>query len=323
MTKPDKLFLSIVTPVYNEEAVLPEFYRRIREVIKNLGEGLDIELIFVDDGSRDGTEKILADLARGDSSVKVLQFSRNFGHQAALTAGLDHAKGDAVVMIDSDLQDPPETIPGLLDRWRDGYEVVYAVRESRTADSWFKRTTARSFYWIMRKVGNLDLPMDSGDFRLLDRKVVEALRSVGERHRFLRGLTLWVGFRQTGVLYTRAERFAGSTKYPLRKMLKLAWDGVTSFSFAPLRLASYLGLIVSALSFIFGVFVIFGRFFLGQTELLGFPTHGWGSLMVAVLFLAGIQLIVLGMMGEYLGRTYDEAKRRPLYILRKKTGFDD
>jgi len=323
MTPPDKPLLSIVVPVYNEETVLPEFYKRLHDVLKDLGGLAGTEIIFVDDGSLDGSVKVLSDFLRWDPSIRVLQFSRNFGHQIALTAGLDHAKGDAVIVIDADLQDPPETIPRLLEKWRDGFEVVYAVRESREKDSWFKRMTARLFYLIMRMIGNLDLPMDAGDFRLLDRKAVEAFRSLGERHRFVRGLTLWIGFRQTGVFYPRAERFAGSTKYPFGKMLKLAWDGVTSFSFAPLRLAIYLGLIVSGLSFIFGLFVIFGRFFLNQTELLGFPTHGWGSLMVAVLFLAGVQLVVLGMMGEYLGRTYDEVKRRPLYILRDKMGFDD
>lgn len=323
MTLPDRPLLSVVVPVYNEEAVLPEFYKRLHAVLQDLHGLSGVEVIFVDDGSHDGTGKILSDLVQGNKSVKVLQFSRNFGHQIALTAGLDYAKGDAVVVIDADLQDPPETIPRLVDKWRDGYEVVYAVRESRLTDTWFKRTTARLFYTLMRKIGSLDLPMDSGDFRLLDRKAVEAFRSLGERHRFVRGLTLWVGFRQTGVLYARTERFAGSTKYPFRKMFRLAWDAVTSFSFAPLRVAIYLGLVVSSLSFLLGIFVIFGRFFFGQTELLGFPTHGWGSLMVAVLFLAGVQLIVLGMMGEYLGRTYEEVKRRPLYILREKIGFDD
>ncbi|HUK57367.1 MAG TPA: glycosyltransferase family 2 protein [Nitrospiria bacterium] len=323
MTLPDRPLLSVVVPVYNEEAVLHEFFKRLQAVLNELRGLSGAEIIFVDDGSRDGTARILSELVRWNKSVKVLQFSRNFGHQIALTAGLDHAKGDAVVVIDADLQDPPETIPRLLDKWREGYEVVYAVRESREMDSWFKRSTARLFYALMRIIGNLDLPMDAGDFRLLDRKVVDAFRSIGERHRFVRGLTLWVGFRQTGVLYARAERFAGSTKYPFGKMLKLAWDGVTSFSFAPLRLAIYLGLIVSVLSFLLGLFVIFGRFFFDRTEFLGFPTHGWGSLMVAVLFLAGVQLIVLGMMGEYLGRTYDEVKRRPLYILRERIGFDE
>lgn len=323
MTAPGQSFLSVVVPVYNEEAVLPEFHRRLQAVLKGLHGFSGSEIIFVDDGSRDGTAKILSDLVRWDKTVKLLQFSRNFGHQIALTAGLDHASGDAVVVIDADLQDPPETIPRLLDKWRDGYEVVYALRESRETDSWFKRSTARLFYALMRTIGSIDLPMDAGDFRLLDRKAVEAFRSLGERHRFVRGLTLWIGFRQTGVLYPRAERFAGSTKYSLGKMFKLAWDGVTSFSFAPLRVAIYLGLIVSAMSFTFGLFVIFGRLFFHQTELFGFPTHGWGSLMVAVLFLAGVQLIVLGMLGEYLGRTYDEVKRRPLYILREKMGFDE
>ncbi|HTN43911.1 MAG TPA: glycosyltransferase family 2 protein [Nitrospiria bacterium] len=323
MTIPDRPLLSVVVPVYNEEAVLQEFYKRLHAVLTELRGLSGTEIIFVDDGSQDGTAKILSELMQGDKSVKVLQFSRNFGHEIALTAGLDHAKGDAVVVIDADLQDPPETIPRLLDKWRDGYEVVYGVRESRETDTWFKRTTARLFYALMQKIGNLDLPVDAGDFRLLDRKVVDVFRSLGERHRFVRGLTLWVGFRQTGVLFPRSKRFAGSTKYPFGKMLKLAWDGVTSFSFAPLRVAIYLGLIVSVVSFLFGLFVIFGRLFFNQTELLGFPIHGWGSLMVAVLFLAGVQLIVLGMMGEYLGRTYEEVKRRPLYILREKMGFDD
>jgi len=323
MTLPDRPFLSVVVPVYNEEAVLHEFYKRLHTALKELRGLSGTEIIFVDDGSHDGTPKILSELVQWDKSIKVLQFSRNFGQQIALTAGLDHVKGDAVVVIDADLQDPPETIPRLLDKWRDRYEVVYAVRESRETDTWFKRLTAWLFYTLMRKIGNLDLPMNTGDFRLLDRKVVEAFRSLGERHRFVRGLTLWVGFRQTGVLFPRSERFAGSTKYPFGKMLKLAWDGVTSFSFAPLRVAIYLGLIVSVVSFLFGLFVIFGRLFLNQTEFLGFPIHGWGSLMVAVLFLAGVQLIVLGMMGEYLGRTYEEVKRRPLYILREKMGFDD
>jgi len=323
MDAPIKPLLSVVVPVYNEEVVLPEFYKRLQSVLNEMRGISGSEIIFVDDGSKDGSSKILSEFVRWDKSVRVLQFSRNFGHQIALTAGLDHARGDAVVVIDADLQDPPETIPRLMEKWRDGYEVVYAIREDRQSDTWFKRTTAKLFYILMRRIGSLDLPKDAGDFRLLDRKVVEAFRSLGERHRFVRGLTLWVGFRQTGVLYPRAERFAGITKYPIAKMLKLAWDGVTSFSMAPLRLAIYLGLIVSVLSFTLGIFVIIGRFFLGQTQLLGFPTHGWGSLMVAVLFLAGVQLIVLGVMGEYLGRTYDEVKHRPLYILRDKMGFDD
>ncbi|HEY5648944.1 MAG TPA: glycosyltransferase family 2 protein, partial [Nitrospiria bacterium] len=220
MTAETKRLISIVVPVYNEEAVLPEFYKRVRSVLGKMGGLSSQELIFVDDGSTDGTEKILIDLSHSDPRVKIVHLSRNFGHQIALTAGLDHAQGDAVVMIDSDLQDPPEAIPLLLDKWRAGYEVVYGVRESREVDTWFKRNTARIFYWIMRKVGNLDLPADAGDFRLIDKKVVQVFRSVGEHHRFIRGLTSWVGFRQTGVLYKRAERFAGVTKYPFHKMFK-------------------------------------------------------------------------------------------------------
>lgn len=314
--------LSLVVPVYNEEAVLPEFYRQVTDVLRGIQGSRGYELIFVDDGSSDGSPNILENLVRQDPAVRVIEFSRNFGHQIALTAGLEHVSGDAAICMDADLQDPPDVLPRLVAKWREGYEVVYAMRQQRSTDSFFKRSSARLFYWLMRKVGNLDIPMDAGDFRLLDRKVLEVFRTLRESHRLVRGLTFWIGFKQAGVFYDRASRFAGETKYPLRKMVKLAWDAVTSFSIAPLRLAAYLGFLVSLASFLFGILIIFGRLFWGMPEVLGFSTRGWGSLMAAVLFLAGVQLMVLGMMGEYLGRTYDEVKRRPLYIIRQKIGFD-
>lgn len=314
--------LSLVVPVYNEEAVLPEFYRQVTDVLRGIQGSRGYELIFIDDGSNDGSPKILENLARRDPAVRVIEFSRNFGHQIALTAGLEHVSGDAAICMDADLQDPPDVLPRLVAKWREGYEVVYAVRRQRSTDSLFKRSSARLFYWLMRKVGNLDIPMDAGDFRLLDRKALEVFRTLHERHRFVRGLTFWIGFKQAGVPYDRASRLAGETKYPLRKMVKLAWDAMTSFSFAPLRVATYLGFLVSLASFLLGILIIFGRLLWDMPEVLGFATRGWGSLMVAVLFLAGVQLMVLGMMGEYLGRTYDEVKRRPLYIIRQKIGFD-
>ena len=323
MKPSDDFRLSLVVPVYNEEAVLPEFYRQVTAVLKGIVGSRGYELIFVDDGSSDGSPQILEDLARHDPAVRVIQFSRNFGHQLALTAGLEHASGDAAICMDADLQDPPDVLPRMVAKWREGYEVVYATREQRSTDSFFKRSSARLFYWLIQRVGNLDIPMDAGDFRLLDRQVLEVFRTFRERHRFVRGLTLWAGFKQAGVSYARASRWAGETKYPLRKMVQLAWDAVTSFSFAPLRVATYLGFLVSLASFLLGILIIFGRLLWGMPEILGFSTQGWGSLMVAVLFLAGVQLMVLGMMGEYLGRTYDEVKRRPLYIIRQKIGFDD
>ena len=315
--------ISIIVPVFNEEAVLPQFYQRMTAALATIPDLSRWEILFVDDGSRDGTAVALTRLAASDARVRVLEFSRNFGHQIALTAGLDHATGDAVVCIDADLQDPPEVVPALVQKWREGFEVVYGARARRAHDSVFKRLSARLFYRLMQRIGNIEIPLDAGDFRLLDRRAVEALRRIGERHRFLRGLTVWIGYRRCGVPYERAERVAGVSKYPLREMVKLAWDAITSFSFAPLRLATYLGFLVSAGSIAVGILVIVARIMLPpESTVLGFPTHGWGSLMVALLFLGGVQLIVLGMIGEYLGRTYDEVKRRPLYIIRRRLGSD-
>ena len=307
--------LSVVAPVFNEEAILHELYRRLTAVLD--GAGLDWELVLVNDGSRDRSLEIMRELHTADARVKVVNFARNFGHQVAITAGTDYAQGQAVVIIDADLQDPPEVILDLLAKWREGYEVVYAVRSERKGETWFKEFTAKAFYRIIYKITDISIPMDTGDFRLMDRKVVEALKTMREKHRFMRGMSVWVGFRQTGVEYVRAERYAGETKYPLKKMLKFALDGITSFSYFPLQLATYIGFIVAAISVV-GIIV---TIILRLTGSHAF--YGQATTLVAVLFLGGVQLISLGIIGEYLGRIYDEAKGRPLYIVHDALGFDE
>ncbi len=269
------------------------------------------ELILVDDGSTDGSTDIIRELAGQDPRVKPVIFARNFGHQIAVTAGLDYSRGDAVVIIDADLQDPPEVILDLMAKWREGYEVVYAIRTEREGESWFKLFTASLFYRIIYRITDVNIPLDAGDFRLLDRKVVNVLNQMRERHRFLRGMSVWVGFRQIGVPYRRAARFAGETKYPLKKMLKFASDAVTSFSYFPLQLATYLGFASAGLAIIAIPVVIIARL----TGLQAFS--GQATTLIAVLFLGGVQLISLGILGEYIGRLYDEAKGRPLYIVRE------
>jgi glycosyltransferase involved in cell wall biosynthesis len=254
---------------------------------------------------------------RRRSCVKVVDFARNFGHQIAVTAGMDYAQGDAVVLIDADLQDPPELILEMLAKWREGYEVVYAIRAERKGETWFKEFTAKMFYRIIYKITDIDIPMDTGDFRLMDRKVVNALKTMHEKHRFMRGMSVWVGFRQTGVKYVRAERYAGETKYPLKKMLKFAMDGITSFSYFPLQLATYIGF-VAALLAVLGIIITIILRLSGSHAFLGQATT-----LVSVLFLGGVQLICLGILGEYLGRIYDEVKGRPLYIVREALGFDE
>jgi dolichol-phosphate mannosyltransferase len=306
---------SIVAPVFNEEQILPEFYRRIVATMEPLGE--PFELVLVNDGCRDRSPQIMDDLHAQDARVKVLHFSRNFGHQVAITAGTDHARGQAVVVIDSDLQDPPEVIADLVEQWRAGYQVVYAVRSEREGESWFKKTTASLFYRLIKRITSVDIPVDTGDFRLMDRRVVDSLVSIREYHRFMRGLSVWVGFRQTGVKYRRAARAVGETKYPLSKMLRFAFDGITSFSYVPLQLATYLGFMIAGISIIGMLLAIVLRLS-GSAALLGQATT-----LVSVLFLGGVQLIFLGIIGEYLGRIYDEVKRRPLYIISEKHGFDD
>jgi polyisoprenyl-phosphate glycosyltransferase len=306
--------VSVVAPVFNEEAILPELYRRVREALDGAGE--DWELVMVNDGSGDRSPEIMRQLYEQDPRVKVVYFARNFGHQVAITAGADYARGDAVVIIDADLQDPPEVIPDLLAKWREGYEVVYAVRAKRMGETWFKEFTARAFYRIIYRITDINIPMDVGDFRLMDRKAVNALKGIREKHRFMRGLSVWIGFRQTGVEYVRAERFAGQTKYPLKKMLKFALDGITSFSYLPLQLATYVGFVCAALA-VLGIIVTVILRLSGSQAF-----YGQATTLVSVLFLGGVQLICLGIIGEYLGRIYDEVKGRPLYIVSSTLGLD-
>ncbi len=301
---------TIIAPIFNEIDNLSALYERISAVMSQTGEPW--EFVMVDDGSSDGsTEAILALKARDEKVVPVI-FARNFGHQIAVTAGLDHSKGKAVIIIDADLQDPPEVILDLIEKWKEGYEVVYAVRSKRAGESWFKLFTAAAFYRLIQRITDINLPMDTGDFRLLDQKVVQVMNQMREKRRFLRGMSVWVGFKQTGVEYNRAERYAGETKYPLKKMFRLASDAITGFSYLPLQLATYLGFIAASLS----VIAIAGLIILRATGSQAFS--GQASTLIAVLFLGGVQLISIGMLGEYVGRLYDEARGRPLYIVRKE-----
>ncbi len=271
---------------------------------------------MVNDGSTDDSQQIMEELYEQDREhVRVIRFARNFGHQMAVTAGMDYVEGQVVILIDSDLQDPPELIPQMLAKWREGYEVVYAVRAKREGESWFKLTTASLFYRILYRITEVDIPLDTGDFRLMDRQVVNAVESMREQHRFLRGMVSWVGFKQTGVEYERGRRYSGVTKYPIRKMLRFAWDGITGFSYLPLQVATYLGFIVAGLSAVAIIVVIYLRAFADRE-----PLQGQATTLVMVLFLGGVQLISLGIIGEYLGRIYNEVKGRPLYIVRDVLG---
>lgn len=307
--------ISLIAPVYNEEPVLHELHKRIAQVMNKTGESW--ELLLINDGSRDRSAEIIAQLYEQDNRVKGISFSRNFGFQIAVTAGLDHAQGDAVILIDADLQDPPEVIPEMIAKWREGYDVVYGVRTEREGESWFKRFTAKAFYRLIDRITQIDIPLDTGDFRLMDRRVVDVIRKMPERNRFLRGMVPWVGFRQTGVYYRRHARFAGISKFgSFRKMLPFALNAITSFSYFPLQLATYLGFGIAGISALGILIVIFLRLFEGH-ELTGQATT-----LIAVLFLGGVQLISLGIIGEYLGRIYDEVKGRPLYLVDKSWGME-
>ncbi len=314
-TLPDKVtqpVYSIVAPVYNEEETLPHFYERIVRVMEGVGE--PFELVLINDGSHDRSYSVMRELHERDARVRVIDFSRNFGHQIAISAGLDYAQGQAVVIIDSDLQDPPEVIPDMIARWKAGAEVVYAQRAKRHGETRFKLLTAAVFYRIIARITAVNIPRDVGDFRLMDRRVVDTMVTMREHHRFMRGLSAWVGFRQEAVPYVRQERFAGSTKYPLLKMIRFSLDAITSFSHLPLQLATTFGFVLAGISLIGIVIAIFLRLFTGAIV-------GQASTLILVLFLGGIQLIFLGIIGEYLGRIYDEVRARPLYIVHHLLGM--
>ena len=308
-----KPLISVVVPVYNESPNVEAFYLRVSKVMKDMGE--PYEILFVNDGSKDDTLFNLLVLADKDSNVKIIDLSRNFGKEIALTAGLDFASGDAVIPIDADLQDPPELIPELVAKWREGYDVVYATRTEREGESWFKRWTAHLFYRVIQKVTPLPIPKDTGDFRLLSRQVVQALKQLRERNRFMKGLFSWVGFRQTSVLYRRNRRNAGRSKWNYWKLWNFALEGITSFSYIPLQFATYFGLTVALFAFLYALFIVF------RTLLLGRDVPGYPSLITIILFLGGVQLFAIGVVGEYIGRIYNEVKRRPLYLVKAKYGF--
>lgn len=309
-----KKLLSIVVPVYNEQEVIDETYKRLSEVFKDYF--MSVEYIFINDGSRDNTYFKLREIAQKNPEVRVINFARNFGHQIAITAGMDYAKGDAIVIIDADLQDPPEVILEMVDKWQEGFEVVYGKRLQREGETFFKKITAKMFYRLLDSMTDVKFPVDVGDFRLIDRKVCNAMKGLPERSRYVRGLVSWVGFKQSSVEYRREKRFAGETKYPLKKMLKLAGDGIFSFSYKPLKFATFVGMLVSAFSFIYLIVVLIQKFIKNDV------VSGWASSMAVSLFLNGVMLIVIGIMGEYVGRIYEEVKARPLYIVREFMGFD-
>ncbi|GAA5784599.1 glycosyl transferase [Chitiniphilus shinanonensis] len=308
--------LSVVVPCYNEEEVIGETMKRLKAFCAELSD-LDVELIFIDDGSRDRTRQLLRSFAAEDERIRVIGFARNFGHQIAVTAGIDAARGDAVVLIDADLQDPPEVVHQMVAKWREGYDVVYGTRTERPGESAFKLATARSFYRLLNKLSDVPIPLDTGDFRLMSRHVVDTLRAMPERDRFVRGMVSWVGFKQTALPYKRAERFAGESKYPLRKMLRFATDGILSFSTKPLQMSIGLGLSAASLALVGILYAVAMRLFTNEW------VEGWTALMIAVLFLGGVQLICVGILGEYIGRIYNEVKHRPLYVVQEYLGYGE
>ncbi len=306
--------VTAVVPCFNEEAAISKTHARLSKVLTSLS--CEHEIVYVNDGSRDRTACLLAELQESDSHVRVVSLSRNFGHQIAVTAGIELASGDGVVLIDADLQDPPELIPEMVALWRQGFDVVYGQREQRAGETFFKRFTARLFYKCINRLSEIPIPLDTGDFRLMDRRVVDVLRDMPEKDRFIRGMVSWVGFRQTPIRYKRQARVAGETKYPLTKMIRFALDGITSFSRIPLKVAGILGLLSCSLAFVGIVYSLVVRLLTDNWE------PGWTTLMLVVLFLGGAQLMCLGIIGEYVGRTFMEGKRRPLYVIRETLGFD-
>jgi glycosyltransferase involved in cell wall biosynthesis len=305
--------VSVVIPAFNEHENIRPMYERLVSI---LTDGVDgFEIVYVDDGSQDQTWQAISDLAVEDERVRGVKFARNFGHQAALTAGVDAARGQAVVIIDADLQDPPELILEMVEKWHEGFEVVYAQREAREGESWFKKATAALYYRILKGISSIEIPVDTGDFRLMGPRAIEAFRALPERNRFIRGLVSWIGFSQTAVFYKRQVRHAGETKYPFRKMLRFAFDGITSFSFFPLRLATWLGFAVSVFAFLYIIVVI-------VLKVLGINYSGYTSMMATILFLGGVQLLMIGVLGEYLARIFDEVKMRPLYLVGDRTDGD-
>lgn len=312
----DRRLISIVIPCLNEEAVLPELFERLDALGQRHNDCI-FEFLLIDDGSRDGSVALLRAAAQKDDRFRILVFSRNFGQQVAASAGIDAARGAAVVLMDCDLQDPPEVVSEMIAKWQEGYDVVYGTRRSRDGDGWFKRRSAEGFSRLINRLSEIPIPEDTGDFRLMSRPVVEVLKAMPERQRFLRGMVAWVGYRQTAVHYDRPERFAGETKYPLGKMLRYALDGLLSFSAKPLQLSIALGLLSAGLALLGILYALVMRLFTSVW------VEGWTALMIAVLFLGGVQLVCLGIIGEYIGRIYREVQRRPLYVVRDRIGFDD
>ena len=306
--------LSLVLPIYNEEEVIPELHTRLQSFLVELG--LETEIVFVNDGSRDRSMELLRGIATNEPRYRILSFARNFGHQSAITAGIDYARGKAVVVLDADLQDPPSVILEMVAKWREGFDVVYGKRRSREGESFFKLLTARWFYRLFAAMIPIEVPLDTGDFRLMSRRVVVALRELRETHRFVRGMVAWVGFKQTAVLYDRPGRFAGETKYPLRKMLRFAIDGITSFSVLPLRFATYLGMVISVASVGVAIYAVLAKYVFKVT------VQGWTAEVVLVSLLAAVQLLMIGILGEYIGRIYEEVKRRPLYVVADRVNVD-
>lgn len=310
----NKELISVVVPMYYEELVAQECYNRLKEVMEL--NNINYEFIFVNDGSKDRTLEILREISKNDERAKVVSFSRNFGHQNAVTAGVFHASGDAIVIIDADLQDPPEVIPQMIQKWKEGFHVVYAKRKERKGETWFKLITAKYFYKFLQSMSEVEIPRDTGDFRLIDRKVAEVFKNMPERNRFIRGMISWVGFKQYALEYERQERFAGETKYPLKKMLKFASDGIIAFSAKPLKIISIIGILSIVLSFLLLIYSV-------VVKITGaYSTPGWSSIICAISFFSGVQLLSLGVIGQYIARIYDESKSRPLYIVEETINMD-